>query len=137
MAAEPRDGSARVLRIDGARIDTIEDLYVQLNDLLMKDEDWRLGTSLDALHDVLYRFDPGADLGPAVFVWTDHEHSRESLGITATRAWLEAKLHRPDVFDARTIRAQRDALLAGEGATYFDLVEEVFAGHPGVRLELR
>ncbi|QMU97629.1 ribonuclease inhibitor [Microbacterium esteraromaticum] len=127
------DDASRVFRIEGDRIDTIDDLYAQLNALLMADEDWTLGSSLDALDDVLYQFDTNG----AVFVWADHEHSRESLGLATTRRWLEDKLSRPDIFNAQGIRHQRDALLRGEGKTYFEIVQEIFASHRNVRLELR
>lgn len=137
MVEAPGGSSAQVFRIEGARIDTIEDLYAQLNALLMTEEDWELAASLDALDDVLYRFSPRSTAGPAVFVWADHAHSRDSLGREATKRWLEDKLRHPDSFNVRTIRAQRDALIAGEGKTYFEIVQEVFAAHePDVRLEL-
>ena len=126
----------QTFRIDGTRIDSIADLYAQLNDLLMRDDDWDLGPSLDALNDVLYRFDPRTGHAPAVFVWENHAHSRERLGVAATLEWLESKLARPETFNAETIIAQRDALLEGHGQTYFDLVCEIFADHPYVRLEL-
>lgn len=124
---------ADVHRIDGAAIHGIADLYTQLDALLMADASWTLGPSLDALHDVLHRFD-GA---PATFVWTDHAHSREALGLEATRRWLQAKLDQPGRFDRLRIRRQLDALLTGSGTTYFEVVLEVFADHPDIRLELR
>jgi hypothetical protein len=101
----------------------------------MADEDWRMGSSLDALDDVLHRFDRGD--GPSVVLeWRDHARSREALGVPATRAWLAAKLERPG-FDTARIQRQLDALDAGTGPTYFELVLQVIADHPGVRLELR
>jgi len=120
-------------RIDGAAIHGIDDLYEQLDALLMADEEWRLGPSLDALHDVLHRF----DRAPAAFVWTDHAHSRAALGVDATRRWLQGKLDPTGRFDQARIRADLDALEAGTGATYFELVLEVFAQHPAIALELR
>ena len=137
MAEESPADSAQVFRIEGARIHTIEDLYAQLNALLMAGEGWELGVSLDALNDVLYRFHPSGALGPTVFVWADHEYSRKALGREATQRWLEEKLRHPDSFDVRAIRAQRDALLAGDGKTYFDIVQEIFVAHsPDVHLIL-
>ncbi|GAA4188674.1 hypothetical protein GCM10022219_03220 [Microbacterium oryzae] len=125
-----------IFRVDGAAIASIDDLYEQLNDLLMTGEDWRMGASLDALDDVLYRFESAPEPA-AMFIWADHERSRQALGVAATREWLQGKLDRPGVFDDQRIRRQLTALAAGSGPTYFDLVVEVFAGHPGVRLELR
>lgn len=120
-------------RIDGTAVDGIGDLYAQLDALLMGEEDWRLGASLDALHDVLHRF----DREPARFVWVDHERSRAALGVDETRRWLEAKLDGHGPFDRPRLRAQLDALLAGIGETYWDLVLSVFAEHPAIELELR
>ena len=137
MNTPPRDAQVPVFRIDGSRINAIADLYAQLNALLMESEDWQLGSSLDALNDVLYRFTPHAGAAhAATFIWQHHAHSREALGIAATLQWLDAKLQHPGVFNAQAITAQRQALLDGTGTTYFDLVLEVFAGHPQVALEL-
>lgn len=70
-------------------------------------------------------------------VWADHAASRRALGVDTTRAWLQAKLDRPGVFRAEPIRQQLADLDDGRGPTYFDLVLDAFAGHPGIRLELR
>lgn len=124
-------------RIDGATIDGIPDLYEQLNRELMRDEDWRMGESLDALNDVLYRLDAETREGdPAVVTWHDHARSRDALGVEATERWLEDKLARPGTFDARRFRADLAALRAGTGTTYFEVVLEVFADHPLIDLRL-
>ncbi|MCK6079517.1 ribonuclease inhibitor [Microbacterium sp. EYE_5] len=124
--------------IDGARIAGIPDLYAQLNSLFMASEDWRLGASLDALDDLLYGGFGALSGDEAVrVVWWDAAHSRDALGQAETERWLRAKLAQPGTFDSATIRRQLDEVLAGTGPTYFDLVLEVFAGHPDVRLELR
>lgn len=124
-------------RIDGSRIHDISSFYEVMNELVMQDEDWDLGPSLDALDDVLYG-GIGAlrDLDDVHFVWTEHDASRTALGITATRAWLQEKLERGAPFDTARITTQLDDLDAGRGKTYFDLLLEVFAGHPDIRLEL-
>ncbi|WP_108718536.1 barstar family protein [Miniimonas sp. S16] len=125
------------LVIDGARIDSIADLYDQLDDLLMTGEDWRMGASLDALNDVLYGgFGTLARLEEApTFVWRDFAHSREALGVDATIAWWREKIARPG-FDVARAQAAIRELEAGAGPTYADLVLEVFADHPRYRLEL-
>ena len=110
-------------RIDGSRIRDIASFYAVMNELVMQDEDWDLGPSLDALDDVH-------------FVWAEHDASRTALGVTATRAWLQEKLERGAPFDTARITAQLDDLDAGRGKTYFDLLLEVFASHPDIRLEL-
>ncbi len=51
-----------------------------------------------------------------------------------TCAWLQAKLQQPGTFNADVIRHQLDALERGEGQTYFEIVMEIFAGHPRITL---
>jgi len=125
-------------RIDGAQIDGIADLYEQFNREFMRAEDWRMGTSLDALNDVLYGLDSeGRDGDPAVVTWFDHAHSREALGVGATERWLLDKLAQPGAFNGERFAADLAALRDGTGTTYFEIVLEVFADHPLIELRLR
>lgn len=122
-------------RIEGAAIHTIADLYDELNRLFMAQEDWRLGPSLDALDDLLYG-GFGALVGvEAVVVWTDHRRSAEALGVAATRDWYRQKLELPG-YNHDLFRERLRELDAGEGPTYFQLVQGVFADHPDVELRL-
>ncbi|WP_072314067.1 barstar family protein [Agrococcus sp. Marseille-P2731] len=133
MSSASLEPPASELRIDGAAVHGIADLYAQLNTLLMADEEWELGPSLDGLHDVLHRF----DREPVTLVWEDSAHSRAALGVDETRRWLQAKLDPTGRFDRARIRADLEALESGTGTTYFELVLEVFAEHPAIALELR
>lgn len=113
----------------------IDDFYAEMNRLVMAGEDWQLGASLDGLNDLLY-----GGIGALVgdddprFVWVGHEQSRRALGTQTTRRWLTAKLDGP--FDHALIQQQLDALDAGSGKTYFELILEIFAEHPDVGLTL-
>ena len=124
--------------IEGSRVTDIPSFYAELDRLVMSEEDWTLGASLDALDDLLYG-GIGALVGDdaVVFEWVDSEHSRAALGVETTAAWLRAKVDRPDVFAAAPLREQLAALQNGTGRTYFELILEVFAGHPEVTLVLR
>ncbi|MFZ8757717.1 ribonuclease inhibitor [Microbacterium sp. HMH0099] len=125
------------LRIEGARISGIPSLYGELNRVFMPDEDWTLGESLDALDDLLYGgFGVLDGAAPVRVVWADYAVSAEALGTAATRAWYAAKLARPEVYAAGQARRALDALEAGTGETYVDLVRQVFAGHPNIDLVL-
>ncbi|WP_285040539.1 ribonuclease inhibitor [Plantibacter sp. LMC-P-059a] len=124
-------------RIDGSEIHDIASFYDVMNALLMQDEDWDLGPSLDALDDVLYG-GIGAlrERSDVRFIWTEHERSRTALGVAATRAWLQEKIDRGAPFDTARITKQLHDLDTGRGTTYFELILDVFAGHPGLRLDL-
>jgi RNAse (barnase) inhibitor barstar len=124
--------------IEGSRVTDIASFYAELDRLVMADEDWTLGASLDALDDLLYG-GIGALVGDdaVVFEWVDSERSREALGVEATAAWLRGKLDRPDVFAVTLLRTQLADLEAGIGKTYFELILDVFADHPDVTLHLR
>ncbi|GAA1935467.1 hypothetical protein GCM10009775_29130 [Microbacterium aoyamense] len=118
------------LTIEGSRIDGIPSLYDEFNRVFMADADWRMGESLDALNDVLY-----AVHGHRV-VWHDHARSRRALGITATAEYYREKLRHPEIFNEAVFRERLDAVEAGTGPTYFDIVLEVFADHPQIDLVL-
>ncbi|WP_256728744.1 barstar family protein [Microbacterium oleivorans] len=124
-------------RLDGRRIRDIPSLYAELDRVLMPDEPWQLGESMDALDDLLYGgYGVLARATGARIVWTDHERARIALGVDATRAWYQGKLARPGLFAAGPAQAALDDLDRGAGATYFDLVVRVFADHPEVDLVL-
>lgn len=125
------------LTIDGSAIHDISSLYAELNRVLMPDEDWTLGESLDALDDLLYGgFGLLDGSAPVHVVWRDHATAHAALGVETTRAWYERKLARPEVYSASAASAAIAALDAGTGPTYVELVLQVFASHPNISLEL-
>ncbi|MGO3127973.1 MAG: barstar family protein [Luteimonas sp.] len=129
---------SRTLILDGTRIHDIASFYDEINRLFMADVDWQLGHSLDALDDMLYGGFGAIDGDAQVtLVWTAFAQSRDALGIDATRAWLQDKLDAPGRYDKARIRRDLDALEAGSGPTFFDLVLEIVAAHPNITLEPR
>ena len=125
----------RILTLDGARIQDIPSFYDEINRVFMQDVDWTLGPSLDALDDLLYGGYGALDGdAPATLVWTHFAASRDALGIDATRQYLLAKLARPEQFNAAHFQRELDALEAGTGQTYFDMVLGIIAAHPNITL---
>jgi RNAse (barnase) inhibitor barstar len=124
--------------IDGGVVRGIPSLYDELNRVFMAGEDWRLGPSLDALDDLLYG-GYGAlatAAAPVRVVWTDAAASRRALGVEATADYYRGKIAHPEVFDAARFTRLLAELEAGTGPTYFDMVVDVFAGHPEIALLL-
>jgi RNAse (barnase) inhibitor barstar len=120
--------------IDGTNIGDISSFYIEINRVFMSSEDWQLGASLDALDDVLYGgYGILSGKAPALVIWRHMASSRAALGIEATRAYYLAKLEHPQLFKPNPVLAALEQLQNG-GATYFDLVLQVFAGHPNIML---
>lgn len=121
------------VELEGRRIGGVADFYDEINNVFMRGESWRLGRSLDALNDVL-----GGQYGllaalrdefPVTLVWKDHDTSRAALGTDVRRDELRAKLQRTDLYDATLVQKDLDEYDRGAGASYFELVLEVFAQH--------
>lgn len=129
---------SQALTLDGSRIHDLASFYDAVNRVFMTGVDWPLGHSLDALDDMLYGGYGALDGdAPVTLVWTDFEKNRRDLGIDVTRAWLQDKLDTPGRYDKARIRRDLDALEAGTGPTFFDLVLEIIAAHPNITLETR
>ncbi len=123
------------LMLDGSAIYDIAGFYAEINRVFMANEDWQLGPSLDALDDLLYGgYGALAGHASATVHWSQIAHCRAALGVATTRAWLQEKLAQPGTFNAARIGAQLDALERGGGQTYFDIIMDVFAGHPNLHL---
>ncbi|WP_438354072.1 barstar family protein [Microbacterium sp. CJ88] len=124
--------------LDGTAVRDIPSLYAELDRVLMPDEEWTLGASLDALDDLLYGGfgELATATEPVQVVWTDAAASRRALGRAATIAYYREKVARPDVFDARRFTPLLAEAEAGRGPIYFDLVLDVFAAHPEIDLRL-
>lgn len=122
--------------INGDTIESIASFYAELNRIFMAEEDWQLGESLDAFNDLLYGgFGAMPSDGEVQLVWHNIEAAREALGVDATRAWLQAKLDDPARrFNQESIQRDLDALNAGEGETYFDIIMQIIADHLRVHL---
>lgn len=123
--------------IEGAAVHDIASLYDELNRVFMADEDWQLGPSLDALNDLLHGgFGTMHGHEGVTIVWRDHAASRRALGREATAGYYRKKLRHPETFSAERFGPLLDAVEAGAGPTYFDIVLEVFADHPDIELVL-
>lgn len=123
------------VQIDGAAIVDIASFYAEINRVFMAGEDWALGESLDALHDMLfggYGVIAGADA--VTISWKDMARSRAALGVGTSLAFLEDRLKIRSQFNGQPIAVLIDQLRKGQGDTYFDIVMQIFAEHPHIRI---
>jgi len=126
------------ITLDGSRIHDIPSFYDEVNRVFMQEVDWKLGHSLDALDDLLYGSYGALDgSAPVTLAWNNFENNRRDLGIEATRAFLLAKLDAGQRYDHARIQRQLDALEAGTGQTFFDIVLEIISTHPNITLQPR
>jgi len=124
-----------VLVFEGGAVHDIPSFYAEINRVFMADEDWQLGHSLDALDDMLYGgYGVLAGHAGATLIWKDIEHSRRALGVETTRAWLQAKLDGNDRFNRPLIAGQLQALDAGKGLTFYQIVMDILAAHPRIKV---
>jgi RNAse (barnase) inhibitor barstar len=124
-----------VLTLDGARVHDIASFFDEVNRVFMAGEDWTLAPSLDALDDLLYGGYGALDgAAPVTLHWPGFEHSRQALGLQATRRFLQAKLAQPGRYDMPRIARELAALEAGTGPTYFEIVLQIIAAHPNITL---
>ncbi|MBK0024712.1 barstar family protein [Stenotrophomonas sp. S48] len=126
------------LVLEGSAVHDIASFYAEINRVFMVGEDWQLGPSLDALDDLLYGgYGVLAGHATATLVWKDIAHTRHALGEATTRAWLQDKLDNTATFNTAAITRQLRALQRGEGETYFEIVMEIFVGHPNISLRMQ
>ncbi|ASR43005.1 ribonuclease inhibitor [Xanthomonas citri pv. mangiferaeindicae] len=127
--------ASKSLLLDGNRIHDIPSFYDEINRVFMAEVDWTLGPSLDALDDMLYGGYGALDGdAPVTLVWSAFEKNRQDLGVETTRRFLQAKLAHPERFNVAHVQRELDALEAGTGQTYFDIVLEILAAHPNIAL---
>ena len=122
--------------IDGNLINDIASFYEEINRVFMSGEDWEIGHSLDAFNDLLYG-GLGAirDNERVTLLWKNMERSRQALGYDVTKRYYEEKLLPDSPFDKMHFREKLEALNSGTGQTYFDILMEIIADHPNIRVQ--
>lgn len=125
----------KTLTIDGNNIHDIPSFYDEINRVFMAEEDWKIGTSLDALDDMLYG-GFGALKGDeaVILIWKAIEKSRHDLGLETTRGYYLNKLEQPSSFDIGQIQQRLAELESGIGPTYFEIVLQIIADHANIEL---
>ena len=125
----------KIFTIMGQNVGNIPSFYAEINSVFMAGEDWALGQSLDAFHDMLcggYGAITGRE--PIRIVWNGIEHSRIALGLETTRDFLRKKLHQPEIYNIELINSRLVELDCGTGKTYFELILEIIADHANIEL---
>ena len=114
--------------INGSRFSDLSGFYHEVSDVLMKDEDWKVGT-LDGFDDILYGFQ-------GEIIWKDSQKSREDLGFNLTKGFYENKIKQGKPFNIELIQQKLDDLIAGNGQTLFEILVEILESHKNITLIL-
>ncbi len=125
---EKEDNKQSVTVINGRHFSDLEGFYEEASRLLMKDEDWTIGT-LDGFDDVLYGFQ-------GQITWKDSQKSKEDLGFDVTREFYENKIRQGKPFNVVLIGQKLDELTAGKGQTLFEILVEIIQSHQKITLIL-
>lgn len=119
------------------RFSDLSSFYGEANLLVTKNLDWKLGHSLDALHDILYGgfgvFEPKEEI---VLIWENHEKSKKDLGMERTKDYYESTIKKGYPFSIALNRERLDCLLAGEGKTLYEIIIEIINDHKDINLVL-
>lgn len=125
---EKENNGQSVTVINGRHFSDLEGFYDEVSRLLMKDEDWKVGT-LDGFDDILYGFQ-------GQITWRDAQKSREDLGFGLTKEFYENKIRQGKPFNVGLIQQKLDELTAGKGKTLFEIVVEIIQSHQKISLIL-
>ena len=125
-------------KINGDNFQDIEGFYDELNRLVMKEENWKLGVSLDAFNDLLYGgFGIIKDYDELEIIWLNSEKSRKDLGLETTKSYYQNKLEHPEIYNSKFIQEKLEELEAGNGQTYFEILLEIISEHRKIELTLK
>ncbi|MBD8080964.1 ribonuclease inhibitor [Chryseobacterium sp. GCR10] len=114
--------------INGSRFSDLSGFYEEVSQVLMKDEDWKVGT-LDGFDDILYGF-------TGEMIWKDSQKSKEDLGLEATMKFYEIKISQGKPFNINLARQKLDDLISGNGQTLYDILIEIIESHKNITLVL-
>lgn len=114
--------------INGSRFSDLSGFYEEVSQVLMKDEDWKVGT-LDGFDDILYGF-------KGEIIWKDSQKSREDLGLEATMKFYENKIRQGKPFNINLARQKLEDVIAGNGQTLYEILIEILESHKNITLIL-
>jgi len=126
---------SKTLTINGNHIHDIPSFFKEINRVFMKDSEWKLGQSLDALNAMFYGgYGEIKGNEEIQLIWENFTKSKEALGYEVTRNFYLNKLKSPETFNADYVKEKLTELENGKGKTYFEIILEIIADHPNIKL---
>ena len=128
----------KTITINADHFSDLAGFYEEMNKLFMKDVDWKLGHSLDALNDILYGgfgvFNPGE---PVLVRWLNASKSRADLGTDETKKNYQMKIEQGYPYNVKLFQEKLTELENDQGQTLFDIIIEIFTDHKNIELKLQ
>lgn len=122
--------------INGSHFSDLSGFYEEVSQVLMKDQDWKVGT-LDGFNDILYGgfgiFENHEEID---IVWKDSQKSRQDLGFDLTKEFYENKIRQGKSFNVELIQNKLNELVDGSGQTLFEILIEIIESHKNITLIL-
>ncbi|WP_282628388.1 barstar family protein [Empedobacter sedimenti] len=120
----------KVIVINGNNFSDLTGFYNEIERVLTKDLDWKIGRNLDAFEDILLGgygvFETGE---PIQLIWENSTKSKADLGFEATKKFYEEKISAIET-DAESLsyfEKELDKLLHHNGKSLFDTILEIIS----------
>lgn len=101
----------------------------------MRNTDWKLGESLDALNDLFYGGYGEIEGNEEVhLIWKAFEKNKNDLGLELTKNYYRNKLKYPSTFNTAFVKSKLSELEKGTGQTYFEIILDIIGEHSNIKL---
>lgn len=116
--------------IDGEKFSTLKEFYVEMDNLLTKNLNWKTGHNLDAFNDLLRGgFNVFEYSEPITLFWINSEKSKKDFGYKATEKYYEAILKTCHPSNTKYVREDIKRVKSKQGQTLFDKIIEIIKSH--------
>ncbi|MEO6684919.1 MAG: ribonuclease inhibitor [Dyadobacter sp.] len=133
----PMIDKKKIIIIYADNFSDLASFYEEMNKLFMKDADWKLGQSLDALNDILYGgfgvYNPGEQV---IVLWNNFSKSKKDLGLNETIKNYQMKINKGYPFNVNLFQEKLADIKNGNGPTLCDIIIEIFRDHKNIELRL-
>ena len=127
----------KTITINGDHFSDLAGFYEEMDKLFMKNVDWKLGYSLDALNDILYGgfgvYEPDEQV---IVLWNNVAKSKKDLGFEETRKNYQMKIDVGYPYNVNLFQEKMVEIENGTGPTLFDIIVEIFSEHKNIELRL-
>lgn len=129
--------NTKTIIINADNFSDLAGFYEEMNKLFMKDVDWKMGHSLDALNDILYGgfgvYNPGEQV---VVLWNHFSKSKRDLGHDETVRHYQMKIKKGYPYNVKLFEEKLAEIQNGDVETLCDIIIEIFRDHKNITLRL-